>query len=670
MKSLLTGLFIALVVQASLAQKAPVKFGNVSMDEMTMKVYPADSSAEAVILVDYGESTMRYIQDKGFQLNFDRTMRIKILKNTPQALDWADHVIHLYEQGEDEEKISGIKAVTYNLENGKIVETKMKSESILREKYAKNWKKVSIVCPNVKEGSVVEITYTITSDFIFNFQDWTFQALIPTVHSEYRAEIPEYFTYDKYMQGYVGLAVSDETSSNGSITLSFKERSEGLVTRTEYSNEKIDFTQKKFRWVAKDVPAFKEEPFLTTYKDYISKINFELAFTSFPRQPVKTYMGTWDDIAKKYAEGLDEEIKGNQYLKKVTDEVTTGLATPEEKIGAIHTYVRSNFVWNQQSSDYFNGALKKAFDEKKGNSAEINLVLASMLDKAGFDVKAVVLSTRDHGFVNRSIPMASQFNYIVCSVPVNDKTLLLDATDKLLPTGVLPKRCLNGEGLVAKKTGVSWVKLTGSKSRLVVTADLALVEDKFTGKTTIDRVGYFGSDERRNYILKGEPDYLKGLMSAKPWDISKSTFEGLQEITKPFRAIHEVSLNESTTIAGDMVYFNPLFLWRHEQNPFKTEQRMYPVDFGNAFDEVCVIKLKVPEGYSVEELPQSKVAMLPENAGKFQYNCSRMGDIITVTSSLQINRSMYTQLEYPNLREFYNLVVAKQAEQVVLKKVN
>jgi hypothetical protein len=669
MKSLFTGLIIALVVQSSFAQKAPIKFGNVTMDELNMKVYPADSSADAVILVDFGISTMKYNQEKGFALNFDRTMRIKILKNTPEALHWGDHVVHLYEQGDDEEKISGIKAVTYNLENGKIVETKMKNESILREKYSKNWKKVSIVCPNVKEGSVIEITYTITSDFIFNFQDWRFQDLIPTVHSEYRAQIPEYFSYEKYMQGYIGLAVADEETTNGSITLSFKERSEGNVTRTEYSTEKIDFQEKKYRWVAQNVPAFKEEPYLTTYKDYISKLNFELSFTNFPHQPVKRYMGTWDDIATKYAEGLEDEIKGNQYLKKVVEEVTAGLITPEDKIAAIHAYVRANFAWNQESRDYFNGALKKAFDEKKGNSAEINLVLASMLEKAGFDVKAVVLSTRDHGFVNRGIPMASQFNYVICGVKRDDKMVLLDATDKLIPTGVLPKRCLNGEGLIVSKTGASWIKLSGAKSRLVVNAELALVEDKFAGKTTIDRAGYFGSDERRRYLANGESDYVKGLTTNKPWEISKSSFEGLQEISKPFRAVHELTFSEATTMAGDMLYVNPLFMWRLEENPFKTEQRMYPVDFGNGFDEVYVVKLKIPEGYSVEEVPQSKAAMLPDNAGRFQYNCAQMSGLITITSSLQINKSLYTQEDYPNLREFYKLVVAKQAEQIVLKKV-
>jgi hypothetical protein len=41
---------------------------------------------------------------------------------------------------------------------------------------------------------------------------------------------------------------------------------------------------------------------------------------------------------------------------------------------------------------------------------------------------------------------------------------------------------------------------------------------------------------------------------------------------------------------------------------------------------------------------------------------------ITVTSSFQLNKNLFTQEEYPNLREFYTQVVAKQTEQIVLKK--
>ena len=64
----------------------------------------------------------------------------------------------------------------------------------------------------------------------------------------------------------------------------------------------------------------------------------------------------------------------------------------------------------------------------------------------------------------------------------------------------------------------------------------------------------------------------------------------------------------------------------------------------------------------------SKVIMLPEGAGKFVYNVQVVGNVISITSMLSINRSLFSQDEYPHLREFFNQVVAKQAEQIVLKK--
>ena len=66
-------------VTCGYSQKAPLKFGDIPMEALTMKVYPADSSAEAVVLMDYGVSTIEYNQNAGFQLFFDRIRRIKIL---------------------------------------------------------------------------------------------------------------------------------------------------------------------------------------------------------------------------------------------------------------------------------------------------------------------------------------------------------------------------------------------------------------------------------------------------------------------------------------------------------------------------------------------------------------------------------------------------------------
>lgn len=672
MRPLIKFLFLFLLPLISHAQKAPIKFGEVTMEELLMKKYSADTSASAVVLADFGESIIQYDQSNGFTLQFERITRIKIL--TKDGLDWANFSIPLYHEDASDEKLVGLKGVTYNLENEKISETKLKSDAVFEEKQDANIDIKKITMPNVKVGSVIELTYKVRSDFIFNFQDWAFQTTIPTVWSEYRARIPEYFNYDKYTQGYIQMAVNEQSQAPASITLKSKERtgSGWEPSQTKFTTDKIDYQEYRFRWVAKDVPAFKPEPFITNSRDYISKINFELASTQYPNQPLKKIMGSWEDINKQYAESPEfvGEITGNAFLKRTVEQVTAGMTSQEDKAGAITSYVKQNVTWDGTSRKFLSKTLKKVLDDKKGNSAEINLLLASMLDKAGITVSPVLISTRDHGFVRETTPISSQFNYVICLAVVGDKSILLDATENLLPAGMLPERCLNGSGFVISKEGYQWVKLQSTtKSRILINADLALSgSGDLKGKLQIDRGGYDALASRKRYLSKDETEYVKDFIGSRPWEITKTEIENAKEINQPLKETYELVINEQVVSTPEALYFNPLLLHRMDDNPFKLENREYPVDYSSAFERFYMCRISIPEGYQVDELPQAKVLGLPANAGRFTYSVTKSGNLLNIVSNFQINKSIFTQAEYPNLREFYNQVVAKQAEQIVLKK--
>jgi transglutaminase-like putative cysteine protease len=670
MKHTLCLLVCTLLLCASVfAQKPPIKFGDIPMEDMRMKTYPLDSGAEAVVLADYGESTLAYNQLTGFQIDFERIRRVKIL--TKEGLKHAQFAISLWrdDSSSDEEKLSGLRLVTYNLENGKIVETKVKSESFFKEKYDKNLSLMKCAWTNVKEGSVIEISYKVKSDFLFNFQDWAFQSDIPIRWSEYRARIPEYFTYQKYMQGYIGLVINDQSTRNNSVTLTVRDNS-SFSGPPKTSMEHVDFQEEYFRWVAKDVPAFKEEPYITTSSDYVSKMNFELAYTKFPNQGIKTYMGTWDDINKSYWEAVKQEINGNGGLKDDVERVTAGATTNEQKAAKIFDYVRANVVWDERKRRYPEDTPRKIMDSKKGSSADINILLACMLDKAGIPVNPVLLSTRDHGFVRETIPVSSQFNYVVCAAKLGEKIMLLDATDRMLPFGVLPERCLNGNGLVVSSETYTWVSLTPKvKSRTIYTADVTLAETgEVKGTLKVDKSGYASARARRKYHSDGEGEYFKELTKDPVWTYSNGAVENANDINLPFKESYQIAASEAGTSGSATIYFNPFIVAREEENPFKSEKREYPVDFGNQFEEMYLARIVIPEGYVVDELPPSKQINLPENAARYIYNLAQQGNVINFTSSLSINRSSFTQDIYPNLREFYNLVVAKQSEQIVLKK--
>lgn len=435
------------------AQKSPVKFGDIPMSDLQMTVYEKDSSAAAVILADYGEAYLS-VTAVSATLNFERHVRIKILNN--DGLKWGDVSINLFHNSSSDERVSALKAVTYNLENGKVVESKLSKDGIFKEKFNRFLNVQKFTMPNVKVGSVIEYSYTLISEFVTEFPNWQFQYDIPVRYSEFWARIPSFFVYEKYMQGY--------------------------LAPTKYEvvpKQNANYDESAYHWIIQDVPAFKEEPYMTSESDYVSKINFALSYTKFPNQPIKEIMGSWEKLAQQLqaSDAFGGTVSGSNFLKKDVQAIIAGISDETKKLDTIYKYVKTTLEWDG-TKDYLAGNLKKIFESRKGTAGDINLALAAMLDKAGFDVDLILLSTRDHGFIREQYPMERQFNYVICSVDIGEKNILLDATERFLPLGVLPERCLNGRGLMISKTKYGWVSLEPKvKSRTVVNADFTLADD-------------------------------------------------------------------------------------------------------------------------------------------------------------------------------------------------
>src|SRR5665648_552603 len=208
--------FFFLIVTQIFAQEAPkVRFEKVSEEEMKMTVYAQDTTAEAVILFDNGSSEVKYDLQHGFMLTYERFVRIKILKQT--CSDWENYTIPIYTTAQNKEEIITIKGTTVNLENGKVVKTEMKKESIFKERENKYWEMVRLSLPSVKVGSVIDLKYSIYSPLLWNLREWNFQYLIPVQWSQYKVVYPEYFTYNHSSLGYHRLNAGDQTTGKESI---------------------------------------------------------------------------------------------------------------------------------------------------------------------------------------------------------------------------------------------------------------------------------------------------------------------------------------------------------------------------------------------------------------------------------------------------------------------
>jgi hypothetical protein len=423
--------------------------------------------------------------------------------------------------------------------------------------------------------------------------------------------------------------------------------------------------------IMKDAPAFRVEPYLTTPDDYVSGMNYYITEIFIPGKFFKLDR-TWNGIAKNYDKSSDfgglTRVTG--WLDKTVEPLVAGITGPEDKAKKIYEYVKTNIVWNEMVDRIPDHSLRKVLEEKKGSSSEINILMIAMMKRAEVEAYPVLLSTRKHGVIRQFTPHDAQFNDVVCAIKIDGKFKLLDGTIKGLPYNALPERCLNGEGLLVREGGGDWIPLVSSKARTTYTATLKVKADgELNGSLAIARDGLHGGDMRHDFTALGQTKYVSAAFEGKGWEISKSEFVNMDQTASPAQEVHQVIIRDHVQANGDVMYINP-YITGIEENKFKSEKREYPVDIPTPFDHFYTTRIELPEGYKVEELPANKVFVLPDNGGKFLYSATQLGNVINFTSQLSITKNLITPDKYMNLREFYAMVVAKQAEQIVLKKTN
>ena len=117
------------------------------------------------------------------------------------------------------------------------------------------------------------------------------------------------------------------------------------------------------------------------------------------------------------------------------------------------------------------------------------------------------------------------------------------------------------------------------------------------------------------------------------------------------------------------MYFSPLLHFGMKENPFKQEEREYPVDFGFPTNDKYSVNIAIPDGYQIESLPAQVALSMPDNYGSFKYMISNTDNLIQVVVSLDINSAIIPSDDYSTLKEFFKKVVEKENEKVVLKKI-
>ncbi|MCK9628201.1 MAG: DUF3857 and transglutaminase domain-containing protein [Bacteroidales bacterium] len=637
-------------------QEISFKYGKITNDELSMKVYARDTTAEAVVLYDEGYSYYVYTPENGFVLQTEFKKKIKILK--PEGVDRANiNISYYYGDGSDRDYINNLEAISYNLEAGKVVKTKLEKKYIFDEVLSETTKRLKFSIPNVKAGSVIEFKYTLVSRYVTNVPEWYFQSDIPVMNSKFGINILEYFNFNIRTKGYEHIAVTQKDES-GQLRIG--------------AGEMLAVSSKIMTYTATDVPAMKDEDNVWCMNEYKSAVVFELRGTQYPYQMYKSYTSTWKDIIDMLEKQnyFSSNNRMSNPFKDETAGLINGVTDEQEKVRKIYSFIKNKIKWNDVYS-FYGGNPRTAAKEGVGNNAQINFVLMSALRDADIKCYPVLISRRSKGRFPITNPSVNKISTFIVAAELKDgKMIYMDGSSNHGGLNILPTDLLVDKGIVydPKNPGKS-VDLTN------------LVKNQFVSRVvaTLDKDGNLKGERSSNYVNQFAYTYrasIAGKDSVKIVDaIQNNTNTKIESIKIEEKISEEGNVKETFTFtknlesSGDYIYFNPMVFPHITENPFTQSERKLPIEFGFPYLYRVNCIIMIPEGYVIEEVPKGVRVSLLDNGGKCTYAVNVSGRTINLGYIFDMSQILYPFTDYEALKNYFGLIATKNSEMIVLKKI-
>ncbi len=654
----LLGLMLCLAAVASSQTLEPnLKWGKPTDTELNMTTYAPDPEAEAVVLCSQTE--LRYeLSSNSFKLKRSTKKRIKILKE--EGKDKANGSIsYMYNEHRSGrcENLVKLKATTFNLVDGKLVKTKMEGDMVNHEDVSKSLRLTKYTVPQVSVGSIIEVEYDIDSDFFYAIDDWLAQGDIPVLYTSFDVTVPEYFTFN--------------IDGRGGYPLERKIESINMKLLGDAGSGILQCEGKHYLFVGRNLPALRNKKLLYAPESYAQRVTMELRAIQVPGVMTKYFTDNWTDVDKTLLD--DEEFGGrlgkNPLKTEMQEAGVASITDPTERIMAIYRLLKDHVKWNEKYALYAEGA-SKVLKERSGSNASINFILINMLRDAGFDAYPAVMRSRDKGFLTVTHASAKEFNTMVVAVKVDDSLSYLDGSIEDGWIDVLPDHLLVDRArIVSKDRPVEWVDLTSlsaSKSRSMVKATLqadgtlqADVQTKLSGTEAAHMRHQFST-------ATDSATYVSQLAQQLNVDIESLTLTHHHGLGPDVE--REMHVTKPCDAAGDMIYLNPWVLNIMSENPLTEEQRTLPVEFPCIMTENLTSVVTLPEGYVVEELPQS--LLMKSEDGKLSCIIANdaTGSTLTSRCQIQIGKIYFPPAEYAFVKDFLDKMYQRLQDVIVIKK--
>lgn len=618
-------------------------FGTFDESAIRYQTCSFEPSANAVKLFDIQETEFEIDNTRTAWLVTKKRVRIKILNE--KGYEAATIRIPYFKE-ENLTKITGLKGIIYTPDkNGNPQIIKLEQSDFYKEEYNASFNIINFTFPAVQSGSILEYQYTKTEKNIIDFDAFYMQDIIPVLYTNAVYEIP-------------GIALfSDKVTG----ALPFNRTKDSLaIGRTG---------RLRYTYTAYDLPSFQPEPFMRSVKDNIQHIQFYLDPVKSVEAETNSPEYHWAKYSNEYLADLITNYTLNRELPETDQLISQAkkINPVQKRIQFLYDYVSSRVTSNGEQT-HKPSDMRKAWENKYGNTTDINLILLNLLKKADVDAWPFLISTRPHGKIDPKFSYTGQLNNMDILATDGNEYYVLDATLKNQSPLIPPYNVLNSAGLLIKKRDNKWVPIPdpGMAKKSVYSVNSILDENgiinaaannQFFDYARTDALALYSSGTKKAAYLYFDPAGKK---------IDSTYLINTGKYTEPLTQV--INYSFPVEEAGNFLFIHPLTFFGNEEHPFKNQTRKTSIDFGCSQQVSYRFMLQVPENIVPEKLPANVVLRSEDSAFYFRRTVSFSNGTISYYHQLILSRAEFSTDEYPALKNFYDRIYALMAEEIVLKK--
>lgn len=506
-------------------------------------------------------------------------------------------------------------------------------------------KTVGFSMPGIEDDCVVDYTWRVTTRPFIPGQfceRWTFSQPYPVSWSHFSLTVP--------------------TSRPFSWKLHNNDKLKPTITST------ADGKSKTYVWDMKKIDPIEEEPSMPELSD----VHCWLEVTS---------LQNWQEMARWYAGLMKPQAVSDNAIRQTVQRLTEGKKTEEEKARALYDFAanRVRYVGLEFGISAFKPHAAKAVHEKLyGDCKDKATLLITMLQLAGIKASPALLYAESQTVVRNQLPSLDAFNHCIAVANIGGKEVWLDATAEACDFGDIPSSDRGSDAFVITDGVGQFKKIPAyaeEENDIVSRSHITLRPDR-SGSMDIE-VTMRGStaQEWRGYARALTPEkrqmLVKNMVPPGGKLVNFSVPDGTQK-SGPFVLKLKLELPRVAKKTGSLLLLGmPNVIGAASRSPYTRETRIWPIVNRETFVSRTETTFTLPEGYVVEEVPET--AKITGPLFEYRYEVTRPADGKTVTALVtRINRSgSIAAADYPKVRGGFDKVAEVTDDQmIVLRKVN